>query len=259
MIESRTGLAIAGELAAVPGVDYLSFGMLDLAQSLGHPGNSDHPEVKAGAADAAGRIRAAGKRVREDFMHYAWINDVLIAGARACSARGGLTLERADDRIAVLDGGRGRSPSADWSVLQARADVTFYTVPFPDEDAAARELADFDIVLAIRERTPFPASLLRRLPKLRMFGLTGTRAALIDIAAMIDRGITVCHTGGGPSVASTAELALGLLLAAARRIPAGDAAVRAGRFQQGTRAGMVLRGKHRSDRLGGSVYRYCRC
>jgi 4-hydroxy-2-oxoheptanedioate aldolase len=83
MIESQKGLDIAGELAAVPGVDYLSFGMLDLAQSLGHPGNSDHPAVKAGAADAAGRIRAAGKRVREDFMHYAWINDVLVAGARA--------------------------------------------------------------------------------------------------------------------------------------------------------------------------------
>jgi 2-keto-3-deoxy-L-rhamnonate aldolase RhmA len=82
MIESRTGLANAGDLAGVAGVDYLSFGMLDLAQSLGYPGNSDHPAVKAGAADAARRIRAAGKRVREDFMHFAWINDVLIAGVR---------------------------------------------------------------------------------------------------------------------------------------------------------------------------------
>ncbi len=81
MIESKAGLDIAGELAAVPGVDYLSFGMLDLAQSLGHPGNSDHATVKAAAADASRRIRAAGKRVREDFMNYAWINDVLIAGA----------------------------------------------------------------------------------------------------------------------------------------------------------------------------------
>ena len=81
MIESKAGLEIAGDLAALPGVDYLSFGMLDLAQSLGHPGNSDHPVVKAAAADASGRIRAAGKRIREDFMNYAWINDVLIAGA----------------------------------------------------------------------------------------------------------------------------------------------------------------------------------
>ena len=50
-----------------------------------------------------------------------------------------------------------------------------------------------------------------------MFGLTGARAGLIDIAGMISRGITVCYTGGGPSVSSTAELALGLMLAAARR------------------------------------------
>ena len=73
-----------------------------------------------------------------------------------------------------------------------------------------------------------------------MFGMTGARAALIDAAALIERGITVCYTGGGPSGASTAELALGLMLAAARRIPAGDAAVREGRFQQGTSAGPVL-------------------
>jgi 4-hydroxy-2-oxoheptanedioate aldolase len=82
MIESKAGVDIAGELAAMPGVDYLSFGMLDLASSLGHPGNSDHPDVKAAAADGAARIRAAGKPVREDFMKFAWINDVLMAGAR---------------------------------------------------------------------------------------------------------------------------------------------------------------------------------
>jgi 2-keto-3-deoxy-L-rhamnonate aldolase RhmA len=81
MIESAQGLALAGELAAVPGVDYLSFGMLDLAQSLGHPGNPEHPDVKVAVADASRRIRAAGKRIREDFMKYIWINDVLIAGA----------------------------------------------------------------------------------------------------------------------------------------------------------------------------------
>ena len=82
MIESGAGLAIAGELATLKGVDYLSFGMLDLAQSLGHPGDPGHEVVKAAVTDATQRIRAAGKRVREDFMTYIWINDVLIAGAR---------------------------------------------------------------------------------------------------------------------------------------------------------------------------------
>ena len=74
----------------LPGVDYLSFGLLDLAQSLGHPGDSAHPAVKAAVADATKRIHAAGKRVREDFMKYVWINDVLVAGARQRNySRGG--------------------------------------------------------------------------------------------------------------------------------------------------------------------------
>jgi 2-keto-3-deoxy-L-rhamnonate aldolase RhmA len=82
MIESQAGVDAAGDLASVQGVDYLSFGLLDLAQSLGHPGNPDHPTVKAAVADASSRIRAAGKRVREDFMQFVWINDVLVTGAR---------------------------------------------------------------------------------------------------------------------------------------------------------------------------------
>ncbi|MET0442649.1 MAG: aldolase/citrate lyase family protein [Casimicrobiaceae bacterium] len=82
MIESGAGLDIAGDLAALPCVDYLSFGLLDLAQSLGHPGDSAHAAVKAAVADATKRIHAAGKRVREDFMSYVWINDVLVAGAK---------------------------------------------------------------------------------------------------------------------------------------------------------------------------------
>ncbi|WP_213953677.1 aldolase/citrate lyase family protein [Variovorax sp. dw_954] len=82
MLESRAGLALAGELAAIEGVDYLSFGMLDLAQDMGHPGRADHPEVKAAVADATRRIVASGKRVREHFMKYVWINEVIVSGAR---------------------------------------------------------------------------------------------------------------------------------------------------------------------------------
>jgi len=82
MIESQTGIDIAGELAAIPEVDYLSFGMLDLAQSLGSPGDPAAPRVKAAVAGAIERIHAASKPVREDFMHFVWINDVLLAGAR---------------------------------------------------------------------------------------------------------------------------------------------------------------------------------
>jgi len=147
-------------------------------------------------------------------------------------------------RIAVLDDWqRVARASADWTALLARAEVEFFSAPFLDEDDAARRLAPFEIILSIRERTPFPPALVARLPNLRMFGLTGYRAGLIDLAGMIARGITVCFTGGGPGVASTAELALTLMLAAARHVPAADAAVRDGRFQQGTEVGHVLEGK----------------
>lgn len=166
-------------------------------------------------------------------------------------------------RIAIIDDwqkiARG---SGDWSALAARAELHFFEQPFADEDDVARQLADFDIVLATRERTPFPASLIARLPKLRMFGLTGARAALVDTATMIARGITVSTTGAGPSGSSTAELALGLMLAAARRIPAGDAAVRDGRFQLGTEPGPVLEGKTIGliglGRIGSRMSAYCK-
>jgi phosphoglycerate dehydrogenase-like enzyme len=165
-------------------------------------------------------------------------------------------------RVAVLDDWQQVAQSCtDWTPLRARADVESFASPFNGEDEAANRLAAFDIVLAVRERTPFPASLSSRLPNLKMFGLTGARAALIDVAAMIDRGVTVCYTGGGPSGAATAEITLGLMLAAARRIPQGDAAVRAGRFQQGVPAGYLLGGKTIGvighGRIGGLVARYC--
>jgi phosphoglycerate dehydrogenase-like enzyme len=147
-------------------------------------------------------------------------------------------------RVAVLDDWQDVAPSsADWTALKACAEVVFFEAPFASEDEVAAKLADFDIVMAMRERTPFPASLVRRLPELRLFNMTGARAATIDSAALAAQGVTVCYTGGGDSGEATAELALGLMLAAARDIPGGDAAIRAGRFQEGVRVGRVLAGK----------------
>jgi 4-hydroxy-2-oxoheptanedioate aldolase len=82
MIETRSGLAAAHELAAVDGVDYLSFGPMDLAQALGHPGEPGHPDCQRAVADATARINAVGKRVREDFMNYAWINEIVLTGVQ---------------------------------------------------------------------------------------------------------------------------------------------------------------------------------
>lgn len=147
-------------------------------------------------------------------------------------------------RVGVLDDWQGVArASADWSALEQAAEVTVFSDAFASEDAAGTALADFDILLLMRERTPFPASLIERLPKLRMIALTGARSPSLDTAACTKAGIVISTTGGTVSSVGTAELTLGLMIAAARRIPAGDAAIRAGRFQDGVEVGPALVGK----------------
>jgi len=165
-------------------------------------------------------------------------------------------------KVAVLDDWQGIARDcADWSALNARAQVRFFSEAFVDEADAAAQLADFAIVLSMRERTPLPASLIKRLPRLRMLGITGAKNASLDLDACTALGVVVCNTTGYPdSVSAPAELALGLLLAAARAIPAGDAGIRAGRFQQGIPPGITLAGKTLGivglGRLGVCMARY---
>ena len=147
-------------------------------------------------------------------------------------------------RVGVLDDwqevARG---SADWSGLEAVAEIIVFPGAFADEDEAAAKLVDFDVLMLMRERTPFPASLIARLPKLRMIALTGARSPSLDTAACRAAGIVISTTGGTVSSVGTAELTLGLMIAAARRLVAGDAAIRAGRFQEGVEVGPALVGK----------------
>ena len=147
-------------------------------------------------------------------------------------------------KVAVLDDWQGVArQSADWSKLEARAEVTFFADAFATEDAAAAALADFEILLAMRERTHFTASLLKRLPKLKLLGTTSGRTLSLDMATATAQGVVVCNTGSGPGSAATAEIALALMLAAFRGLPTGDANLRAGRFQQGVPVGSACEGK----------------
>ena len=165
-------------------------------------------------------------------------------------------------KIAILDDWQDVArKSADWSSLAARAALVFFADAFGSEDEAARALKDFDILLTMRERTPFPESLLRRLPKLRMIGITGASNASLDVDACTRQGVTVCNTaGGGGAPYATAELALGLMIGAARGIPAADRTMRAGGFQRGVPVGMSLAGKTLGviglGRLGARLARY---
>ena len=142
-------------------------------------------------------------------------------------------------RVAVLDDTQhAASASADWGALRRRADVTVLQAPFISEDDAARQLQPFAVVVPMRERTPFPASLVQRLPKLQLIAMTGARAPTLDVAACTAQGVLVCNTGIN-TTAATAELAWGLVLSCARTIPSADAGMRGGGWHGGLPLGFA--------------------
>ncbi|MBV8960737.1 MAG: D-2-hydroxyacid dehydrogenase family protein [Actinobacteria bacterium] len=140
-------------------------------------------------------------------------------------------------RVAVLDDYQGVARSiVPWP---DGLDVTAFTDHAPDEAEVVRRLQGFDVVVAMRERTAFPRSVLERLPDLKLLVTTGPRNAAIDVAAANERGVTVSGTWG--IVSNTVELTWALMLAVVRGLPDEVAAVRSGGWQQGL--GRDLNGK----------------
>ena len=143
-------------------------------------------------------------------------------------------------RVAVLDDYQSvAADMADWSQLPSGAEVVYFSDHLTSEDALVERLRDFDVVMGMRERTPFPRSLLDRLPNLRLLVTTGRRNASFDMEAATELGIPVCGTGGageGPT-----ELTWGLILGIVRQIPLEDQLSRQGKW--GTTVGMGLKGK----------------
>jgi phosphoglycerate dehydrogenase-like enzyme len=129
---------------------------------------------------------------------------------------------------------------ADWSGLQESHKVVAFQERLPDVDAAAKALAEFDIIGIMRERTPFQRALFEKLPKLKLLVTTGKRNASIDLEAAKAHNVMVCNTGGAGR--STAELAIGLMIALARHFREEFAAMRPGGGWQ-TTLGMDLEGK----------------
>ncbi len=120
-------------------------------------------------------------------------------------------------RCAVLDDYQQAAlSSADWSAISSEVDVFSVQRHLATEAEVAAALGDCDIAVIMRERTPFPASLLARLPRLRLLVTTGMRNAAVDVAAARARGIVVCGTGS--AIHPPAELTWALILALARRI-----------------------------------------
>jgi phosphoglycerate dehydrogenase-like enzyme len=144
-------------------------------------------------------------------------------------------------RLAILDDYQDVAHGfADWSSLEADGvTVTSYREPFASQDALVSALAGVTIIIAMRERTAFPREVLEKLPALQLLVTTGMANASIDVEAAAELGLTVCGTPGSPTAAP--ELTWALLLALARNIPAEDASLRSGAWQN--TVGFELAGK----------------
>ena len=144
-------------------------------------------------------------------------------------------------KIAILDDYQGVAANlADWHTLPDGIAVDYFSDHLADENALAARLAGYDIVMGMRERTPFPRSLLERLPNLRCLITTGARNASFDLDAATDLGITVCGTPGGGE--GPTELTWGLIIGLLRRIYDEQRAARE-QGQWGIHVGAGLQGK----------------
>ncbi|MEI2387242.1 D-2-hydroxyacid dehydrogenase family protein [Breoghania sp. JC706] len=157
-------------------------------------------------------------------------------------------------RIAVLDDyQRVARTYADWGGVDGKADVTVYSAPLGGEEDVVAELQPYDAICLMRERTPFPASVIEALPNLKLLVTTGMRNAAIDMEAAERCGVIVCGTHS-PGHA-TAELAFGLIIGLARKllpevrsIAGGGWQVDVGRDLRGAMLGIIGLG-----RLGAQV------
>jgi phosphoglycerate dehydrogenase-like enzyme len=158
-------------------------------------------------------------------------------------------------RVAVLDDYQKVAASmADWSALKG-VSTRFFHEHLTDPEALVAALEPYEVVVAMRERTPFPREVLARLPRLRLLVTTGMRNAAIDVEAARELGVVVSGTGGSPY--GTVELTWALILGAVRGVAADDARIRAGGWQAtvgGDLGGRTL-GVVGLGRLGASVAR----
>jgi phosphoglycerate dehydrogenase-like enzyme len=145
-----------------------------------------------------------------------------------------------------------------WETLQPEAEVTCFHDHLLLDGVLRDMLEGFEVVVAMRERTPFTAKRLASLPDLKLLVTTGMANASIDMAAARELGITVCGTGSLPS--PTAELTWGLIIALQRNLVEEDRRMREGGWQR--TIGPELAGRTLGilglGRLGGRVARIAR-
>jgi phosphoglycerate dehydrogenase-like enzyme len=136
-------------------------------------------------------------------------------------------------RAAILDDYQNVAMAfADWSPIAKDVEIKVFNKPFANQDEAIKALQGFEIIVGMRERTPFPRKTIEALPALKLLITTGARNNSFDIKACAERGITVCGTGGAGN--PTTGIAIGLMLELTRRIGFENARMKAGELWQVT-------------------------
>jgi D-3-phosphoglycerate dehydrogenase len=137
----------------------------------------------------------------------------------------------AKHRCAILDDYQSVAlEMADWSKVAGDLDIKVFSEPLGGPDAVARALEGFEIICAMRERTPFPRQLIEALPQLRLLVTTGMVNRAIDLEAAKARNVMVCGT---PSFGNpTTGIAWGLILELTRRIGFENARLKSGALWQ---------------------------
>lgn len=102
-------------------------------------------------------------------------------------------------RIAVLDDYHNLGPEYLGPLESSSVRINYYRDTLTQDtaaeaDALVARLAPYDVICTMRERTPFPAALLARLPRLRVLLTTGTHNRALDIEAAARRGVVVAGT-----------------------------------------------------------------
>jgi D-3-phosphoglycerate dehydrogenase len=142
-------------------------------------------------------------------------------------------------KIAIPEDYQRAAPALECFSKLAAHEVEVFADPLRGEEAIAARLAPFEALVLIRERTRITASLLAKLPLLKLVVQTGKIGPHVDLAACKARGVTVCDSTGSP--VSTAELTWGLMLAAARNLVSEVERARQGQWQGSV--GFALAGK----------------
>lgn len=127
---------------------------------------------------------------------------------------------------------------------QSKLDITVYRDTITGQ-ALVDRLQPYEVICTMRERTPFPADLVKQLPNLKILVTTAMRNRGLDLEAFAERGIPVYGTQGEklPPPSVTVQHTWALILALASNIPRDDRLTKTGGWLTETPLNTVLGGK----------------